>query len=368
MSAESYIKSIIKAQGPISIAQYMGIALSDKKYGYYTTKQPLGRQGDFITAPEISQMFGELIGLWCASIWEFMGRPVNLQLVEFGPGKGTLMSDLLRGTSKISGFHDSISIHLIEISPSLKKQQQVNLNNYDVKIEWYNNFSDILNNPTIIIGNEFFDALPILQFVKTKNGWREKLIGIDASEELKFMLSPAETPACALIPQNIRNSDENSVFEICPSAISTIRNISQHLKENGGAALFIDYGYFENPLVNSFQAVKEHEYHDVLKDPGQADLTAHVDFSTLKNSATESGITTHKIIGQGQFLQAMGIDIRASMILKNATFEQKKDIISATERLTDNKQMGELFKCLAITHPELPAPPGFESEDLFEIR
>jgi len=335
MSAEKHLKSIIEAQGPLTIAQFMGIALSDSKYGYYTQANPLGAKGDFITSPEISQMFGEMIGIWCASIWQDMGEPDNVTLVELGPGKGTLMNDLLRGTKNVPGFHESISISLVEISPVLRKEQEKALADTGVKVSWHDSFTEISDGPIILVANEFFDALPIQQFVKTADGWREKMVALDRKGKLIFAISPAETPSVALITEQYRESSPvESLYEICPAAISISNDIAAHINTHGGAALFIDYGYDVPPLQDSLQAVKNHKFHPVLKNPGAADLTAHIDFSAILKTAGDAGVATYGPIGQGELLRALGIDVRAEMLSKGQNDEVKQSIANDILRLT----------------------------------
>lgn len=363
MSTEEYLKTIISAQGPLTFAQYMSIALSDSRHGYYTTKQPFGKKGDFITAPEISQMFGELIGIWAASLWQASGTKEEVAIVELGPGRGTLMHDFLSGTKNVLGFHNKISIHLIEISPKLKDIQKEALRPFSdkIKVQWHNTFDEIPAKPAIIVANEFFDALPVHQFINTENGWRENMVGINAEGDLDIILSPSETTSCALIPKKRRNSPIGAIIETCPAAIAITRDIAEHINKNGGAALFIDYGYDEPIIESTLQSVKNHKFHDLLKAPGSADITAHVDFLLLKQVAEECMATAYGPIEQGSFLHAVGINIRADMLKNKADEKHKKDIDSALERLTDSSQMGELFKCIALTHPQWPMPEGFKN-------
>lgn len=365
--SEEYIKSIIKAQGPLTIAQYMAICLSDSEHGYYIKNIPLGKEGDFITSPEISQMFGELLGIWSATMWQNMDMPDDIAIVELGPGKGTLMSDFLRGTENVPGFHDSISVHLVEISPALKEAQKKTLEDFDIDIEWHQTFSEIPKKPSIIIGNEFFDALPIHQFVKTVGGWREKMVVETEDGILNFSLSPTETTSCALIPENLRNSPEDSVVEVCPSMIVIAQEIAAHIIENGGVALFIDYGYEESLLKSTFQAVKDHKFHDPLQNPCEADLTTFVDFSAIKKVAKENKINVHGCIDQADLLKKLGIDVRAKMLSQNASEKQKQEIELQLERIIGENQMGRLFKCLALSNPLLPTPIGFEDDPITDV-
>lgn len=369
MSAKDYIKSIIRIQGSISIAQYMAIALGDSRYGYYTNHLPFGKDGDFITAPEISQTFGELIGAWCASLWQEKYNGEKAAILELGPGKGTLMLDFLSATKRVENFHNNIAVTLIEISPLLKKIQQDTLSKFAklLNITWQETLSPLPKCPTFFIANEFFDALPIHQFVHTENGWREIMITIDSkTDDLTFTLSPTETTNCGLIPKDLRKKKVGAIVEVCPAAIAFTKEISQHINNYGGAALFIDYGYAKNPLKSSLQSLRQHKSLNVLEAPGQADITAHVDFSIIKNTAksSSSDIRVYGPITQSDFLNTLGINIRADILTKKLDRDRRENILSGVKRLTDKEQMGELFKCLAIAHKNLPTPAGFVDDSL----
>lgn len=342
-----HLVKIIRDNGPISIAHYMSECLFNPKYGYYTTKKIFGADGDFITSPEISQVFGELIGIWCASFWEKTGcRQINL--IEFGPGLGTLMDDLLRGTKHIKNFHENISICMVEASDTLINKQQEKLKDKHNNIKWYKNFSEIEHDkPFIFLANEFFDALPISQYIKLNGILRERLIDIDANGNLQF--THANFAAKPELPEKFINSlQDNEITEFSSFSSSIMKDISSSLKENGGAGIIIDYGYSDYMQGDSLQALKNHKYHNILENPGEADITSHVNFKMLKDIADSSGINSSDIITQSNFLNSMGIDIRKQALMKKASNSQKKTIEDSIRRLIDIKEMGELFKVLIV--------------------
>lgn len=346
MSLEDHLKKLICHHGPLSVARFMSEALGHPQYGYYRKQDPLGRQGDFITAPEISQMFGELVGIWCASEWQRMGNPDNIALVELGPGRGTLMQDLLRGTRHIKGFHESLSVYMVETSPVLTAIQQNNLAAYN-NIFWYEHFNAVPDVPLLLVANEFFDALPVHQYSKTDKGWCEQMVSLDQNEHLAFSLSP--NLASAAIDTRHGDAPQGAVLEICPAGLSLFSEICQHIYTHGGAALVADYGYCEYGYKDTLQAVKNHHFHPLLEDVGDADLTAHVDFTALTAVAKKAGLRLYPPATQRDFLLAMGIEQRTSQLMQKASDAQKKQILSACERLICETQMGTLFKVLAVT-------------------
>jgi NADH dehydrogenase [ubiquinone] 1 alpha subcomplex assembly factor 7 len=354
-----HLKRRIAAEGPLSVADYMAEALANPKHGYYMTGDPLGKQGDFITAPEISQMFGELIGLWCAITWDQMGSPQKIKLIEMGPGRGTLMVDALRALVMAPTFLDAIEIHMIETSPSLQKRQRRNLEALDVDIQWHESIADVPEGPFILFANELIDALPIRQFEKSVAGWGERKVGCDDYGDLIWMLDQSAVAPEAFIPSALKQSAPGSIFEFCQPGINLITSIAEQIVKFGGAALFIDYGHSQSGIGDTLQAVKDHDYHDVLRDPGKADLTAHVDFQRLAESAAAAGALTYGPATQREFLRPLGIDHRAKQLLKAASTGQKSDVISALNRLIGPDEMGTLFKALAIASPDQPALEGF---------
>jgi NADH dehydrogenase [ubiquinone] 1 alpha subcomplex assembly factor 7 len=342
MSLKEYLQDTICHHGPITVARFMHEALLHPQYGYYQTKQPFGREGDFTTAPEISQMFGELIGVYIASIWQQMGQPDDIQIVEMGAGRGTLMHDLLRGTKHIPDFHNSVHISIIDASPSLQALQQQCLQGAHPNICWYNTLSDIPSKPMLFIANELFDALPIHQYEQRKGQWYERMVGVDSQGQLCFMLSKMPNQA---IQQEHMTDIDGAVVEMSTASISLMQEIVGRINCDGGMALIIDYGYTQSQYNDTLQAVKQHQYHPVLEDVGHADITAHVDFSALQKASDNPST----VITQGEFLQSLGIKERSEMLKHNASLVQQQDIDSATERLISEDQMGNLFKVMIVS-------------------
>ncbi len=354
---KSHLKNLIQINGSISISQFMNEALFHPQLGYYQQQNPFGSEGDFITAPEISQVFGELIGAYLVGLWQNNYNSKKINLVEMGAGRGTLMKDLLGFAQKISDFLDVVNISIIEISPRLQKIQKQNLQEFE--IDWYGNFSDFYekNNdaPIFFVANELFDCFSVDQFVKTQdeqNGWREKMIGIDENMELKFMLGSNLSVSSSLKdsdPQNKTGSPHQTIgdiFEHSSQAMSFMNELSQAIKKTNGIGLIIDYGYIENEFKNTLQAIKNHQYCDVLKEAGNCDITALVDFSSLQNIALKNNLQS-SLITQKDFLNSLGIELRREKLLAGKNSEQRSQINLAINRLTDEKQMGE-FKVLIV--------------------
>ncbi len=354
-----HLKKRIAADGPLTVADYMAEALANPKYGYYMTGDPLGKEGDFITAPEISQMFGELIGLWCATVWHQMGSPNKINLIEMGPGRGTLMVDALRALVMAPQFLDAIDIHLIETSPSLQKRQQRNLETLVFDIQWHESFADVPPGPFILFANELLDALPIHQYEKSVAGWGERKVGVRDDGNLQWQLDQGAVVPEAYIPPDLAEAPPGSIFELCQSGIGLVTSIAESIVEFGSAALFIDYGHSQSAIGDTLQAVKDHQYHDVLLDPGKADLTAHVDFQRLAETAQAAGASIYGPVTQRNFLGPLGIEHRAKQLHDAASTRQKADVQSSLNRLIGEDEMGTLFKVLAITHPDQPKPEGF---------
>ena len=344
-------------EGPISIARYMEACLTHPEFGYYLTRDPLGAKGDFITAPEISQMFGEMVGLWVIDCWQKMGRPVPVQLVELGPGRGTLMVDIVR-TLKISpGLKTAVQIHLVEASPVLAVSQANNL-----EAEWHPNFSSVPGGPFILIANEFFDALPIHQFQRTKAGWKEIFVGLRNAGFATELAAPGST-LDRLSGKLQNNALPGQFAEIAPSALDLCETIGARIKADGGVALIIDYGYTEDGYGETLQAVRNHQFYGVFDDPGQADLTAHVNFAALKRSLSVAGAAVWGPTTQGEFLKRMGIEKRAERLSGDASPKQKKEIAAALHRLTAVPAMGRLFRVLAASRLAMGQPLGFDRDD-----
>ncbi len=357
-----HLRRRIADDGPMTVADYMEGALAHPRLGYYMGRDPFGRDGDFITAPEISQMFGELIGLWCAVQWRAMGEPNPVNLVELGPGRGTLMADVLRAGRGIDAFLESISLSLVEISPALKGlQEETLLGAGDVQgaqsLRWLSDFSEVPDGPILVIANEFLDALPVHQFQMTPSGWRERLVGIDG-DGFRFTLS--ETPPGGdVIPSGLKDAGDGAIIEVRPAASALIRDLARRLTSHPGSALFIDYGHGQTASGDTLQAVKGHHYQDPLVDPGTADLTAHVDFGALGPAAADAGARVLGPVSQASFLNTLGIATRAEALAAAAP-AHKPDIESGLQRLTSDQGMGRLFKVMALTSPGMAPPPGFE--------
>ena len=351
------IAAMIAHDGPMTLEQYMALCLSHPRFGYYMSRDPFGAAGDFITAPEISQMFGELIGVWATEAWRLSNSPLSSQLIELGPGRGTLMADALRVARISPEFLDAITVALVETSPVLRDAQRETLSSATAQVDWYDHFFQIPQGPAFIIANEFFDALPVRHYVKTVVGWRERLVGLDSSGALTFGLSEKIEAGLSL------NAREGSIIEICPAAQSLIADIAQRLVVQGGVCLVIDYGYTQTSLGDSLQAVAHHSYADPLDAPGDADLTTHVDFAALARAAHSRGAKILGPVTQGYFLQQLGIERRAEALARKATPEQSDEIFAALDRLTGSSDsrycMGDLFKVMAIAHPDTPDLPGF---------
>ena len=391
------IKRLIEANGPMSVADYMAHCLSDPEHGYYSTRDPFGARGDFITAPEVSQMFGEIVGAWLIEAWRLSESPSPARLVELGPGRGTLMADIFRVAAKAPDFADAIRVHLVEISPALKSRQAETLEKFERDIAWHNSFTDVPDGPLFLIANEFFDALPIRQYMRTEGMWREQVVGLGSNGELTFGIgtgrlddiaarhappvpppsstgegnhakhggggeyirrvlhSPPPPPLAVPLPRFA--GEEPAIVEIRPAAEALMTKVASRIVDFGGAALVIDYGYDAPPLGNTLQAVRAHQYADPLDSPGEADLTAHVDFGALAKSARSAGASAHGPISQSDFLVSLGLLERAGRLGAKADGTAREALRVAVERLASPEQMGTLFKAMAVTRPGVVPPP-----------
>ncbi len=352
------LRGMIGIDGPLPLDRYMDLCLSHQTAGYYMTRDPFGRGGDFITAPEISQIFGELIGLWCAHVWTTMGSPSLFNLAELGPGRGTLMADLLRAAGKVPGFPDAAEIALVETSPTLRRRQSETLNAHADVIAWHEHISTVPDGPAIIVANELLDALPVRQFERTDRGWFERGVGLDDHGQLSLGLLPG-TAARREIPAHAAEAPEGTIFEISPAIKAMTTAIAERLARSGGAALFIDYGYCTPGTGDTMQAVSGHEYIGILERPGECDITAHVDFSAVAGAAKQAGAQVFEPVTQAHFLNALGIGLRADALKAGASDSQRSSIDRSVARLTDTDKMGEMFKVMAIAAPDLPPPPPF---------
>lgn len=344
MLADRLARAITLA-GPIPLSQFMGAANTH----YYATRDPLGARGDFTTAPEISQMFGELIGLWLADLWDRAGRPAA-RYVELGPGRGTLAADALRAMAK-AGLEPGVD--LVETSPTLRAAQAERVPH----AEWHLDLIGLPENaPLLVVANEFFDALPIRQLVATGDGWRERLV---ACQDTLFLPIAGDRSFDMIIPRHLLHAEPGSILETSPASVAVLRGLAQRLLAQGGAALIIDYGYEGPAIGDTFQAVRGHQYANPFDQPGEADLTAHVDFATLKEAAEAEGLVVHGPATQGAFLRAIGIEARTQALAKAAP-ERAEALAADRDRLVGDAAMGELFKVIALTAPGWPVPAGFE--------
>ncbi|XP_025104336.1 protein arginine methyltransferase NDUFAF7, mitochondrial-like isoform X2 [Pomacea canaliculata] len=381
-----YLIAKIKLSGPITVAEYMKTVLTSPTSGYYMNRDVFGSKGDFITSPEISQMFGEMIGVWCVNEWSNLYAGQNIQVVELGPGRGTLSDDMLR----FADIRDHVSLHLVEISPKLSQLQAERLTNktteattakmnnygesingetlgpyrqeiskYGQKVFWYRALEDVPSGLSFFIGHEFLDALPIHKFQKTEKGWCEVLVDVDdeSDSSLRFVLSPGPTAASVSFLKVLENDDRCHI-EVCPAAGQIVQEVSKRIQQHGGFALFADYGH-SGEKGDTFRGFQKHELHDPLLEPGSADLTADVDFSYLKGCAKE--VSVFGPITQQSFLMNMGIGVRLQMLLQKARQENWKTLLTGYDMLTNPEKMGQRFKFFAMIKPtsEDYVPAGF---------
>lgn len=342
----------IAAAGPMTIADYMTACLLHPQHGYYTTRDPLGVAGDFTTAPEISQMFGELLGLCLAQSWLDQGAPTRFSLVEPGPGRGTLMADILRATQSVPRFHDAADLCLVEASPALRAIQQQTLDGREVR--WLDNLGALPDAPLFLVANEFFDALPVRQFQRDGGGWRERVIGLQGGC-LSFGLADRAQPG--FLTDRLDDTRDGDIVETCPVATQIMQQIGARIGQHGGAALIIDYGDWRS-LGDTLQALSGHAPVDPLAGPGHADLTTHVDFEALAQAAAPARFT--RLTPQGVFLERLGITNRAQTLAAGLGKEALDSHIAAHRRLTHPDEMGSLFKVLGLYPANANPPPGLE--------
>ena len=345
----------IRANGPMSVATYMGLCLTHPTKGYYRIADPLGVAGDFVTAPEISQMFGELVGFFFVNLWQQMGSPKAFTLLELGPGRGTLMADMLRVACRAEGFRDALDLRLFETNPALIAEQNARLEPYGPK--WIDAFEKVGDGPLLVIANEFFDALPIRQFVRMADGWHERMVGLSDGQR-SFGLNPTPIPITAM-PEAVADAEINAVYEVGLANGEVMKRLAGIVSTQGGAILAIDYGYARTQTGETLQGVRKHAYTDVLDAPGEVDLSAHVDFEALGTIAAKAGLAVQPLATQGQFLTRLGITERAKA-LSAANPGSAADIAAAKARLVAPEQMGNLFKAFCAASPGL-RPPGFSA-------
>ena len=361
-SLEARLRRLIVDHGPISVARYMALALADPAGGYYPQRDPLGRAGDFITAPEVSQLFGELIGLALAQHWLDLGGPDPVALVELGPGRGTLLADAVRAASVVPAFRTALSIHLVETSPALRERQAAALPG--LPVHWHDDLAGLpRDRPLLLVANEFLDALPIRQFHKRGGRWFERLVGVDADGRFGFVAATRSTPfpAAAGVTPDL---PDDTLLELGPARAAFAEDVALRLVGQGGLALLIDYGSDAPAMTgDTFQAVRHHAKVDPLVEPGCADLSAHVDFRALAVRARAAGAAVFGPLPQATFLDRLGIGLRLRRLLERATPAQRQLLESGHARLMDETQMGRLFKVLALTSPEAPLLPSFAAEE-----
>ena len=359
---QAELRKLIKSSGPMPVWRYMEQCLTHPQHGYYVARDPLGREGDFTTSPEVSQMFGELLGLWAASVWKAIDSPSVLRLIELGPGRGTMMADALRALRVLPPLYQSLSVHLVEINPVLRDKQKSTLTGVR-NIAWHERLDEVPDGPSVILANEYFDVLPIHQVVKREAGWHERVVEIDGNGQLVFGTAAEPTPRFeALLPPLVRAAPVGAVFEWRPDA--EIMRIATRVRDQGGAALIIDYGHLRSDVGDTFQAIARHSFTDPLKNPGQADITALVDFQALARAAEDLGAQVHGPVPQGDFLKRLGIETRAVTLMAKTTPEISEDISGALKRLIGGGRggMGSMFKVLAVSEPRLTVLAGFADE------
>jgi len=359
-AAGEKLAAMIKQDGPVSIATFMDVAGSH----YYAAKDAFGVEGDFITAPEISQMFGEMLGAWVVDAWMQMGKPDRAQLIELGPGRGTLAADVMRTISAWPDCKAAFSLHLVETSPLLRQKQAELLIKHQPT--WYEKLEDVPGGLCFVLGNEFLDALPIRQFEKTGGIWQERGVGFDEKNNA-FHFTPCASTAPVMVTPEFRNAPDGSIFEVSDASIHVMNEIARRVAEFGGAALLVDYGHAERGLGDTLQTLHKHTFTHVLGQPGRDDITAHVDFAACAASVAEI-VTVHGPVTQGEFLRGLGISQRAEALGAPATDDQRKDINAALHRLVSPSAMGRLFKVLGLTAKGSSIKPaGFSEGDTHEV-
>ncbi|MEA3033830.1 MAG: dehydrogenase [ubiquinone] 1 alpha subcomplex assembly factor 7 [Sphingomonadales bacterium] len=345
MTLADRLRRLIEAEGPIPVADYVALANAH----YYATRDPLGPAGDFVTAPEISQTFGELAGLCVADAWDRAGRPEAAVYVELGPGRGTLAADLLRAM-RAAGL--APAVHFVETSPVLRAAQAERV----PAAAWHDDLAGLPEDgPLLVVANEFFDALPARQFVRAGFGWCERVVDV---EDGRFVPKAGPPVPAAALPAHVREAPEGSILEVSPAADAVIRDLAQRLVAQGGVALIVDYGHALTAAGETLQAVRGHRYADPWTDPGESDLTVHVDFEALAGAAEDEGARVLGPVGQGDWLKALGIDARTEALAARAP-ERRDGLERARDRLVGEEEMGRLFKVLAVAAPGWPDPAGF---------
>ena len=343
------LREQIRLHGPVDVSVFMTLAMAHREHGYYSTRDPLGRAGDFITAPEISQLFGELVGVWLANCWLETGEPSRVMLVEIGPGRGTLLRDALRATRKLPGFHDALELHLVETSPALRAVQEKAL---DRRCHWHDSIAELPGGaPILLVANELLDVLPIHQLQCTETGMRERCVGLDDRDQLAFVLDPRSVPA----PEG---RGKGEIVELSPTREAMVREIAALLVREGGAGVLIDYGALDLDGADTLQAVRAHRPEEPLLAPGEADLSSHVAFRPLLDAALAEGVRAFGPVAQGEWLGRMGMGERLAVLAKGKEESVVEDLVGGARRLCDPAQMGELFKVVGLAASDA-VPAGF---------
>ena len=358
------IKALILAQGPISVTDYFALCLADPEHGYYRTRNPFGRAGDFVTAPEVSQLFGEMLGVFLVHAWQKHGGPQDVRFVEIGPGRGTMMADMLRVVQRLApDLFEGMTVHLVETSEKLRSVQRETLGTTAERVTWHAGFDEIPPGFVLLAANELFDAIPIRQFVKTNAGFRERMVGLDASGELTFAVGVAGIDP-DMLPDNHKSVPQGTILEVSPAREAVMAAIAERLRDQGGTAVIIDYGHFVTGFGDTLQAVLNHGFDPPLAHPGEADLTSHVDFASLAAIAEAMGLHVHGRLHQGDFLLGLGLAERASALGRNRDAAFQQQIVGDVDRLAGAGagRMGELFKVLAVGSAPLLLSPFRKSD------
>jgi NADH dehydrogenase [ubiquinone] 1 alpha subcomplex assembly factor 7 len=349
----AHLRERIRRDGPLTVADYMQACISDTREGVYAARQPIGERGDFITAPEISQVFGELLGVWCIAVWQSMDEPEAITVAELGPGRGTLMADVLRAWHPHASFLDRVSIALVETNPIMRDAQRRALSAAPVPLAWHQHLDEVPSGPLVMLANEFIDALPIHQLVQRGQSWHERVVALDVAGNFIF------AEGASIHDESLPPAPDGTILETRPAAPALIASLAHRAREAPLGALIIDYGPEEWGFGDTLQAVARHRFADPLAAPGEADVSAQVDFAGMKREAERLGMCAYGPMPQGAFLLKLGLGPRRERVLTGATAAQITAIESGIARLVDPQQMGVLFKALALTSDGLPPPPPF---------
>ncbi|AJY48112.1 class I SAM-dependent methyltransferase [Martelella endophytica] len=356
------IRRLIAADGPMPVSTYFQLCLADPEYGYYRTRDPLGRGGDFTTAPEISQLFGELVGIFLVQAWQAHGAPANTVLIEGGPGRGTMMADILKVIETLAPpLYATLSVRLLETSPTLRARQAETLKRHAERLSWIDALGEAPEGLCLFVANELFDAIPTRQFVKAGGGFFERVVTLDDNGNFTFSTAPARLDPKAL-PDG--TAPEGAIFETAPAREALMAELCARLRAGGGTALIIDYGHLESGFGDTLQAVRDHSFDPVLDHPGEADLTSHVDFAALAAIGRAEGLHVHPMMPQGAFLADLGLGPRASALGRGKDAATQASIVTAARRLAGNGEgeMGDLFKVLAVSSRKLALIPFEQPE------